>query len=325
MTSNVKRKVKKFLVRHKLRWRQGKWGIGLYKGHPTSGFEPYDESINPVLDAGDVEDVRAEFVADPFWVYETDRFFMFFEVMNAVREKGEIGCATSKNGTEWTYRRIVLREPFHLSYPFVFNRDGHHYMIPEATSTESVRLYRATSFPDQWELEQVLLTGHPFSDATLLRHENKWWIFVGAAEEHEYDTLRLYFAEHLLGPWTEHPSSPIVESDAAAARPAGRLLKDEEGRIIRYAQDCTEAYGKRVHAFEVLTLTAEAYREQFAGVVLEPAERGWNGLAMHHIDARMGSSSWFAVVDGLSKAGWRWGIFDPRRALSDDPKTVETQ
>ena len=39
---------------------------------------------------------------------------------------------------------IVLAEPFHLSYPYVFEWQGSHYMIPESGAAKSVRLYRAS-------------------------------------------------------------------------------------------------------------------------------------------------------------------------------------
>ncbi len=76
---------------------------------------------------------------------------MFFEVLNRDCRKGEIGYAASKDGLSWTYQHIVLAEPFHLSYPYVFEWENNYYMIPEANSTESIRLYRATNFPRQWE------------------------------------------------------------------------------------------------------------------------------------------------------------------------------
>ncbi len=44
-------------------------------------------------------------------------WFTFFEVLSREYGRGEIGLAASVDGFEWQYRQIVLREPFHLSYP----------------------------------------------------------------------------------------------------------------------------------------------------------------------------------------------------------------
>jgi len=79
---------------------------------------------NPVLSRDDVSDVPAAFVADPFMIKVAGRWYMFFEVMNIRSNKGEIGVAVSVNGLSWKYRQIVLDEPFHLSYPYVFDWYG---------------------------------------------------------------------------------------------------------------------------------------------------------------------------------------------------------
>src|SRR5262249_34152275 len=41
----------------------------------------------------------------------------------------------------------VLELPYHLSYPFVFERDGQMWMVPESGANRSVDLYRATAYP----------------------------------------------------------------------------------------------------------------------------------------------------------------------------------
>ena len=61
-----------------------------------------------------------------------DVWYLFFEVMNSKSGKGEIGLAISKDCRAWTYQNIVLKEEFHLSYPYVFESDGDYYMIPES-------------------------------------------------------------------------------------------------------------------------------------------------------------------------------------------------
>ena len=46
---------------------------------------------------------------------------------------------------------IVLDEPFHLSYPQVFQWQGAWYMTVESAGARRVSLYRATDFPLRWE------------------------------------------------------------------------------------------------------------------------------------------------------------------------------
>lgn len=83
------------------------WSIGIYVGENSYEFSSPENIDNPVLTANDVTDVSAEFVADPFMVYEGGEWFMFFEVMNANNQQGDIGLATSSDGFNWTYKQII--------------------------------------------------------------------------------------------------------------------------------------------------------------------------------------------------------------------------
>lgn len=237
-------------------------------------------------------------MADPFLCTENGTWFLFFEVFNEEASKGEIGLATSADGLQWQYRRIVLREPFHLSYPHVFrHRDGWR-MIPETCQAGEVRLYRALEFPTTWELDHVLLRGRPFVDSTVFRHDGRWWLFTSTSRVG--DTLSLYHAQDLAGPWEEHPRSPVVRRDTQRARPAGRVVLGEQG-LIRYAQEVAPLYGTSVRAFRITRLTPTRYEERPAGrrPILEGSGAGWNALGMHHVDAsRREDGVWIACVDG---------------------------
>jgi hypothetical protein len=180
--------------------------------------------------------------------------------------------------------------------------NGAHYMIPETHQTRTVRLYRADPFPIRWTLVHTMLSGRMFSDASLFRHADRWWMFVETSEPRAHDTLRLYHAEDLEARWTEHPASPIVAGDPRAARPAGRVVS-YNGSMLRFAQDCRPRYGMAVNAFAITELTPTRYAEcsAAAGPVLAGSgvESAWNGSRMHHVDAhRLDERRWIAAVDG---------------------------
>lgn len=279
------------------RWRlqrRRQWAIGLYGGSSPLWLRPLQQK--PVLTARQVRDVPATLVADPFLWRHAGGWQLFFEVLNGARGLGEIGLATSSDGRRWRYQQIVLREPFHLSYPYVFSWQGVHYLIPESYQARAVRLYTARAFPYRWEFVAELLSGHPFTDASPVYYRGRWWLFVGTNPPHD-DTLRLYSAEALLGPWLEHPASPIVSGNPHLARPAGRIIVDGD-QLIRLAQDCHPEYGRLVRAFAV-ELSPSDYREQPLGELLTPGGRGWRAGGMHHLDAhQLDDGSWLAAVDG---------------------------
>jgi hypothetical protein len=276
--------------------RRERWAIGLYGGDTPFSLQPLPDVANPVLTADDVTDVDADFVADPFMIQVEDTWYMFFEVLNSTRQVGEIAVATSSDAQSWTYGQVVLREPFHLSYPKVFAWEGALYMLPETRGASSLRLYRSTDFPTQWQCVATLLS-EPVDDATPFFWEGRWWMFAGVW----FDTLRLFMADSLLGPWTEHPKSPLLKGNLRTARPAGSVII-QNGFPVRFTQDCEEAYGTRVRAFRITTLTESDYEEVpvAEGEPILAGSNGWNRY-MHHLDLHQTDvSTWLACVDGYT-------------------------
>jgi len=281
--------------------RASEWSIGIYRGSSPFDLADPQDIQNPVLAAAQVTDVKADFVADPFMVKEGTTWHMFFEVMNSLNGKGEIGLATSSDGSKWNYQSIVLREPFHLSYPLVFKWEGAFYMVPESIAANRLALYKAKKFPCDWEYVATLLKGQ-FADHAIFRHENVWWLLAGG-DPRLNDSLRLFHADQLLGPWHEHAKSPIVSNNARTARPAGGVLL-MENRIVRFAQDCSGAYGSKVNAFLISHLSKMDYIESaVAGnPILQAGKSTWKMHGMHHMDTHeIAPGQWLACVDGYKR------------------------
>lgn len=110
--------------------KEKKWSIGIYTGESSSNLVSPQTTMNPVLTAKHVTDIPAKFVADLFMLQKGSMWYMFFKVLNAKTNRGVIGLVTSNDELSWTYERIVLEEPFHLSYPHTFSKmhtiDPHH-------------------------------------------------------------------------------------------------------------------------------------------------------------------------------------------------------
>ncbi|WP_206602823.1 glucosamine inositolphosphorylceramide transferase family protein [Leptolyngbya ohadii] len=282
------------------------WSIGVYEANDLLVLKPPAQARNPVLTARNVTDISAEFVADPFMLRKDDRWYMFFEALNAIDGLGKIALASSLDGFHWTYHQIVLDEPFHLSYPYVFHWNNEYYMVPETYQINEARLYKADPFPDRWVFEKTLLKGMDHVDSSLIRSNHFWWLFSSTTSN---DVLRLYYAEDLLGEWQEHPDSPIIEGNARFARPAGRLLELGQ-RLIRFAQDDQSIYGRQVYAFEITSLTPTHYaeRQMFEGEpMLSASDSGWNAVGMHHVDLHpIDSDRWLACVDAKGKPSWHF-------------------
>lgn len=276
-----------------------RWSIAIYRGDTPLTLKPVDERNRPALSVRDVTDATAHAVADPFMLRRTGVFYMFFEMLNAATGLGEIAYATSADGLVWQYGAVVLRETFHLSYPLVFEWEGDVYMVPETRRVKEVRLYRAKSFPFEWDVVATLLRGE-FADSTLHFDGERWWLFA----QRGLDELRLYWAEAPPGPWRQHPCSPLWAGNRSRTRPGGRLIAFD-GRLIRLAQDAWPSYGSALRAFAIDRLDPNDYAEhELPESPLFTASRaGWNALAMHHLDVlRSDDGQWIGAVDGATLA-----------------------
>jgi hypothetical protein len=273
------------------------WSIGIYH---SESYEPINFSgknfNNPVLTRADISDIKAEFVADPFLIHENNTFYLFFEVFNSITAQGDIGLAESNNGIDWSYKKIVLDESFHLSYPCVFEYKNEYYMIPETHAVRAIRLYKADNFPYNWSLIKTIVSGRNFADSTIFYFNSTWWLFT---ETDNNDVLRLYYCDSLLGLWMEHPTSPIISGDSNITRPAGNVLIFNN-RIFRFAQDDYPNYGNQIWEFEITALTKQDYKEK--RIDNKPFLKGydyWNERGIHHISiCRIANNSWIAAIDG---------------------------
>ncbi|WP_434722187.1 glucosamine inositolphosphorylceramide transferase family protein [Mesorhizobium sp. RIZ17] len=281
-------------------WRVG-WretgGKDLYalRAHPQSGWR-------------DLADDGSRFYADPFPVLYRGQVTLFVE--DYIHRTGKAilsAVAFGPNGPAGT-PKPVLELPYHLSYPFVFERDGEMWMVPETSANRTVDLYRATAFPGGWVKEATLLSDIAASDATLAEHGGRWWMFAtvrdgGGAFS---DQLHLWSAPDFRGPWTAHAKNPLL-IDIATARPAGRMVS-RGGQLLRPVQDCRRSYGAALGLARITQLDDTGF-EQVVETILNPGA-GWAGRKLHTLNEAGG----LEFIDGSAMAP-RW-----KRTPRQDPK-----
>jgi hypothetical protein len=151
----------------------------------------------------------------------------------------------------------VLDEDRHLSYPFLFSFEDELYLVPESAASRRVDLYRCQSFPDRWTYVRTLIAGFPAADATLFAHEGRWWLFCSARQgpARLNNSLLAFHADSpLSGRWLPHAHNPLVR-DYGGGRPGGRVFVDEQGRLLRPAQNAVPRYGYGLVLQQVQVLT----------------------------------------------------------------------
>lgn len=216
------------------------WGIG-WRFDTSASLLEKGEAAFQVIACG-----AHSFLADPFPFPHRGKKFIFVEKYLYSKNRGCIAVVTVDRNGAVSAPEIVLEEPYHLSYPFVFEQDGQVWMIPESAAARNVSLYRAVEFPYRWTRVACLIDGIEGYDTTPLRHNGGIWFFVCLRlwRSTSWDVLSLYRADCLTGPWTPHAAKPVL-IDAALSRPAGAFIQ-RGGRTLRPVQDCANGYGGAV-------------------------------------------------------------------------------
>ncbi len=235
------------------------------------GGVPWKSIVNP----------GHRFLADPFPIEWQGKYYVFAEDFDHRVGKGIISVVPFDRNGPSGGAVPVLEEPWHLSYPFLFMDGGQIWMIPESSEANEVSLYRATDFPTGWKKEATLLSDISAHDTTIFRHEGRLWMFTTLTNGgRSTDSLSIFMADKLFGPWLPHPTSPVL-LDSAAARSAGNIVV-RGGSLWRPVQDCRERYGGALGLAEITRLDENEYR-QAVRTVLRPSS-AWPGRRIHTLN-----------------------------------------
>lgn len=182
--------------------------------------------------------------------------YIFAELYSFLRQRGVIGYTCLKNGkfTKW---KPVIVEPYHLSYPYLFEKDGEVFMIPESFESGEVYAYRAVQFPDKWERAYTLKSGVKYVDTSRFVSDEAAYAFtydIGGAGKHRLLLYRLE-NERMLD-----TNCKILTDDDAIARPGGYPFHLDDS-LIRVSQDCDGSYGKAVVFSRICKNFWNAYQE----------------------------------------------------------------
>jgi hypothetical protein len=94
------------------------------------------------------------------------------------------------------------------------------------------------------------------------------------------DTLSLFHAADIRGPWAAHAANPVLV-DQASARPAGAIV-ERDGALWRPVQDCSHGYGTGVGLAKITRLDQERFEQEVHCVLRAPPE--WPGRRFHTLN-----------------------------------------
>lgn len=187
--------------------------------------------------------------------------------------------------------RPVLDPGVHASYPFLFESGGAIFCTPETYQAEEVRLYKARSWPDNWELEATLISGIAALDPTVIEFGGRWWLFCTVAGPYSNSKLLIFHSVDLFAGWEPHALNP-VKTSVTSGRPGGTPFV-HDGVLYRPAQDSSRSYGAAITINRVDVLTPTNFAETPVAS-LRPDTNGDYSKGTHTISA-MGAET---VLDG---------------------------
>src|SRR5579872_1762444 len=278
------------------------WNIGTVRKTPAQIAR--ENALPPVswCEAG-----NGRFLADPFCATIDGVQTVFCEELDASVNRGIIVRCEIKENAIVPLERVLV-EPYHLSYPFVFESEGSWYGIPEANQSGEVALYRLDNSGREWRRQCALIPGVRGVDSTVFSHGGKFWLMCGVSDDGPNHKLFVYHADALEGPWRPHVRNP-VKIDIRSSRPAGAPFM-LDGNLHRPAQDCTRNYGRRLSIQRITALDERSFEEHTIAVIDPP--RGKYSLGLHTMSA-IGDST---LVDGMYRTfSLRAALFRARRSF----------
>ena len=204
-------------------------------------------------------------VADPFLFCHKGYLYLFYE-LKTLYKPGLIMMIKTRDLLKWTDPVCVLQEKCHLSYPFVFEDNGHIYMLPETCGLNSIRLYegnedlsnfiyKATILKD----DQRNIKDFSYSDSSIFKNNNIYYLMTSYRDLNGKNREELYFSENLLGPYNKHCCSPICVGNDYG-RNGGSVIS-LDNKLFRIAQDCTVRYGDNIHILSIQKMNTTTYNE----------------------------------------------------------------
>lgn len=203
------------------------------------------------------------FWADPFLRVHAGRIYCFVEDYVYATNRAHISVLEITQA-DVKCLGVALREPFHLSFPFLFEYAGRLYMCPETSESNQIRIYKCDEFPLRWSLDSVAIDGISAADSMFFEHRGRWWLLTSidraGLNDHCSELCLFHAPDPLGGAWTPHPMNPLY-IDTDMGRNAGLIV--DSGRIYRAAQrQGFDQYGEGLALYEIIELDETRYSER---------------------------------------------------------------
>ena len=183
-----------------------------------------------------IKNPEGYWLADSLIFYENSNTYLFCEAFEKQSGLGRLGVLTF-DGNNFSDFKIILKEKYHLSYPYVFKHKNKYFMIPESSENNTVDLYEAEEFPYRWKKIKCLANGR-YVDTTVIHKYN------AAFTLYSYDMSTYQLIEGVLDMDKLELSELTKKEDKAYKRRSGGNIYQENGMLCRAVQNNKYFYGQ---------------------------------------------------------------------------------
>ncbi|WP_018109329.1 glucosamine inositolphosphorylceramide transferase family protein [Bacteroides propionicifaciens] len=223
------------------------WCVGLFKAEIDSY---QDLNINELLPSIHWLKFGNKFnwIADPF-ILDVSVNTITILVEEYVDRKGVITyLEIDKNNYQILDSKILLELDTHLSFPFIYRENGKVYIIPENSSSGSVKIY-VYSIAEKKLVYITSLINEPLVDIAILKIDNYYYLF--GTKSACKDNLHIYRSKNLLTGYELFQNIPYTSN---RARGAGSIIYVAQNRFIRFSQENNYTYGGGIVISELMFL-----------------------------------------------------------------------
>ena len=263
--------ISKTLIASRVLKKRIEWNIAYIRGSWKTSF-----SKNKITH---IPNSKNRWFADPFVVKENQYHYIFFEDFYLKNKKGSISCIKISKDNKIKYYKEIIKEDFHLSFPFIFKYNGNYFMIPEACKSKSIRLYKCVKFPNKWKFYKTIMTKIDYVDPVIFKWKNIWILIISKGKnDFLYNQLSVYTSKNPLSTnWKSLNSNPVTESDIIG-RNAG-LIQESKKDIYRISQAYLPGnYGAYITVHKILDIVKNKYHEKKIKKILPPSKKNMQGI-----------------------------------------------
>ena len=247
-------------IYHTIFGKQLKWTIYFESNSKKKYFSKYNLS-----QATKISNIKSKYLGDPFLFKKGNENFLFAEEFDLKEKKGHIvSFQLSNYNNSYIRQGTVLKEKFHLSFPYIFKDNKKIYMIPESSENNDVRLYECLKFPFKWKLKKILFKNIKAVDTIAFKKRNIWFLITTTAinSSDQFNKIDIFYSVKglLTNDWIRNRSS-LTQFNNKNVRNAGLVkIKNDLFRINQIPS--FNNYGHKIQINKIININKNIYEEK---------------------------------------------------------------